>query len=106
HERKHFARAVVEGITFYLNESIQIFRGNGKHVDTIIFIGGGAKNEDWLQIQADICDAKIVRLSIEQRRGMGAAMLATCGCGWFGSFEAVADECLDVEQEQIRIQKN
>src|SRR5699024_11705090 len=63
HERKHFARAVLEGITFSLNESIQIFRENGKQVDTIISIGGGAKNEDWLQIQADIFDAKIVRLS-------------------------------------------
>src|SRR5699024_3437826 len=28
HERKHFARAVLEGITFSLNESIQIFRDN------------------------------------------------------------------------------
>src|SRR5699024_2549160 len=54
HERKHFARAVLEGITFSLNESIQIFRENGKQVDTIISIGGGAKNEEWLQIQADI----------------------------------------------------
>src|SRR5699024_3944268 len=28
HERKHFARAGLEGITFSLNESIQIFREN------------------------------------------------------------------------------
>ena len=101
HERKHFARAVLEGITFSLNESIQIFRENGKQVDTIISIGGGAKNEDWLQIQADIFDAKIVRLSSEQGPGMGAAMLAAYGCGWFDSLKACAAEFLDVEREFV-----
>ena len=106
HERKHFARAVLEGITFSLNESIQIFRENGKQVDTIISIGGGAKNEDWLQIQADIFDAKIVRLSSEQGPGMGAAMLAAYGCGWFESLKACAAEFLDVEKEFTPNQEN
>src|SRR5699024_12059322 len=101
HERKHFVRAVLEGITISLNESIQIFSENGKQVDTIISIGGGAQNEDWLQIQADIFDAKIVRLSSEQGPGMGAAMLAAYGCGWFDSLKACADEFLDVEREFV-----
>jgi xylulokinase len=94
HERRHFARAVLEGITFSLNESIDIFRQNGKDIDTIVSIGGGAKNEDWLQIQADIFDAKIVRLESEQGPGMGAAMLAAYGCGWFTSLKDCANEFL------------
>src|SRR5699024_4251940 len=89
-----------------LNESIQIFRENGKQVDTIISIGGGAKNEDWLQIQADIFDAKIVRLSSEQGQGMGAAMLAAYGCGWFDSLKACAAEFLDVEREFVANKAN
>src|SRR5699024_2367066 len=106
HERKHFARVVLEGITFSLNESIQIFRENGKQVDTIISIVGGAKNEDWVQIQADIFDATIVRLSSEQGPGIGAAMLAAYGCGWFDSLKACAAEFLDVEKEFIPNQEN
>ena len=94
HKRKHFVRAVVEGITFSLNESIEIFRENGKTIDKIISIGGGAKNDEWLQIQADIFNAKIIRLSSEQGPGMGAAMLAAYGCGWFDSLKACADEFL------------
>ncbi|MFK4998104.1 FGGY-family carbohydrate kinase [Bacillus sp. N9] len=43
HERKDFVRAVLEGITFSLNESIEIFRENGKEIDTVVSIGGGAK---------------------------------------------------------------
>src|SRR5699024_8633601 len=106
HERKHFARAVLEGITFSLNESIQIFRENGKQVDTIISIGGGVKNEDWLQIQADLFEAIIVRRCSEQGPVMGAAMLAAYGCGWCGSLKACAAEFLDVEKEFTHNQEN
>ncbi|WP_372867631.1 xylulokinase [Planomicrobium okeanokoites] len=95
HHRKDFVRAVLEGITFSLNESIAIFRDSGKHIDTIVSIGGGAQNEDWLQMQADIFNATIVRLKSEQGPGMGAAMLAAFGCGWFHSLQACADVFLE-----------
>lgn len=98
HDRKHFTRAVLEGITFSLNESLEIFRENGRHVDTIISIGGGAKNEAWLQMQADIFNANIVKLSSEQGPGMGAAMLAAYGCGWFNSLKECADRFLKIEK--------
>lgn len=98
HTQKDFARAVLEGITFSLNESIDIFRQNGKTVDTVVSIGGGSKNEAWLQIQADIFDAKIMKLKSEQGPGMGAAMLAAYGCGWFVTLNECADTFLKVEK--------
>ncbi|MGD6957333.1 xylulokinase [Rossellomorea aquimaris] len=101
HERKDFVRAVMEGITFSLNESLAIFRGSGKQIETIVATGGGTKNEDWLQMQADIFNARIVKLSSEQGPGMGAAMLAAYGCGWFDSLKECADEFLKVEKEFI-----
>ncbi|RLQ94639.1 xylulokinase [Falsibacillus albus] len=101
HQRKDFVRAVMEGITFSLNESIEIFRMNGKRIDTIVSTGGGTKNETWLQMQADVFNAKIVKLKSEQGPGMGAAMLAAYGCGWFTSLKECADQFLQVEQEYI-----
>lgn len=92
HERIHFARAVMEGITFSLNESVDMFRQAGKTVDTVISIGGGAQNPVWLQMQADIFDAKVVALENEQGPGLGAAMLAAYGSGWFDSLESCADK--------------
>lgn len=92
HTRTHFARAVMEGITFSLNETVDILRKAGKTVDTIVSIGGGAKNPVWLQMQADIFRADVVALENEQGPGLGAAMLAAAGCGWFPSL----DECADV----------
>ncbi|MDW2879188.1 MULTISPECIES: xylulokinase [Bacillaceae] len=101
HERKDFVRAVMEGITFSLNESLAIFRENGKKIDTIVSTGGGTKNEDWLQMQADIFNSKIVKLSSEQGPGMGAAMIAAYGSGWFSSLKECGDAFLKVEKEFV-----
>ncbi|MBJ6362824.1 xylulokinase [Paenibacillus sp. GCM10012307] len=90
HKRAHFARAVMEGITFSLHESVDLLRNSGKKVDKVISIGGGAQNPLWLQMQADIFGATVVALENEQGPGMGAAMLAAYGCGWFDSLEACA----------------
>jgi xylulokinase len=99
HKQIDFARAVIEGITFSLNETIEIFRESGKIINTIVSIGGGAKNETWLQIQADIFNATIVKLSSEQGPAIGAAMLAAYGCKWFASLE----DCSAVFISQERI---
>ncbi|MDQ0428744.1 xylulokinase [Planomicrobium stackebrandtii] len=106
HRRKDFARAVLEGITFSLNESISIFRESGKTIDTIVSIGGGAQNEEWLQMQADIFDAKIIRLTSEQGPGMGAAMLAAFGCSWFQTLQECADAFLQEEQHYLPMEEN
>ncbi|WP_102272518.1 xylulokinase [Cytobacillus massiliigabonensis] len=90
HHRSHFVRAVMEGVTFSLNESISLFRQKGKRVDTIISVGGGAKNDSWLQMQADIFNARIVKLKNEQGPSLGAAMLAAYGVGWFPSLNECA----------------
>ena len=106
HQMKHFVRAVLEGITFSLNESVEIFREHGKRIDTIVSIGGGAKNEAWLQMQADIFNARIVKLSSEQGPGMGAAMLAAYGCGWFDSLQECSDRFLRVDTIYDPIEEN
>ncbi|WP_062104221.1 xylulokinase [Bacillus niameyensis] len=106
HTRNHFIRAVIEGITFSQNESIEIFRSSGKTIDTVVSIGGGAKNKTWLQIQADIFNAKIVKLASEQGPGMGAAMLAAYGCGWFHSLDECAEKFLEAADVYEPITEN
>ena len=69
HNRTDFVRAVLEGITFSLKESINIFRENGKKIETVVSIGGGAKNKQWLQIQADIFNVEIVKLEVSKVLG-------------------------------------
>ena len=91
HRREHLARAVMEGITFSLQESFDLFHAAGIEVERVISIGGGAKNPVWLQMQADIFGKPVVALKNEQGPAMGAAMMAAVGSGWFGSLKECAD---------------
>src|SRR5690625_3665140 len=106
HERKNFVRFRFKGIKIFLNESIEKIRNKGKKINTIVSTGGGTKNEDWLQIQADIFDATIIKLSSEQGPGMGAAMLAAYGSGWFDTLQACADTFLKVDKEFKPVKEN
>ncbi|MNO14450.1 Xylulose kinase [compost metagenome] len=95
HRREHMARAVMEGITFSLAESFELFRQAGISVERVISIGGGAKNPVWLQMQADIFGTPVVSLKNEQGPAMGAAMMAAVGSGWFSSLKDCAEQFID-----------
>ncbi|MUV37054.1 Xylulokinase [Lentibacillus sp. JNUCC-1] len=101
HTKQHFIQAIVEGITFSLRETIDILRENGKTIKSIVSTGGGSQSNTWLQMQADIFDAEIVKLSNVQGPGLGAAMLAAYGCGWFNSLQECADRFISVEKAFI-----
>lgn len=83
HHSSDIARSVIEGITFSLYESINYLRHMGNNIEHVISIGGGAKSDFWLQLQADIFNAKIKKLKYEEGPCMGAAMLAVLGLGWY-----------------------
>lgn len=106
HTRGDFARAVIEGITFSLNESVHIFREKGKTVNKVVASGGGAKSDLWLQIQADVFDAEVVTLSNEQGPGMGAAILAAVGSGWFSDLKTCAKAFVTYDKSYYPIEEN
>ena len=95
HTIDEFARAVMEGITFSLAESIEMFREAGIEVKRIVSIGGGAKNEDWLHMQANIFNAEIVQLLMSRGRAWELRMLAALGCGWFDTLEQCAEQFIE-----------
>src|SRR5699024_5383737 len=90
HDTKHLVRAIIEGVTFSLWESLDFLMEN-RSIDSMISIGGGSKNETWLQIQADIFNIEVIKLANDQGPSLGAAMLAAFGCDWFDSLDACSD---------------
>lgn len=94
HEKRHFIKAVIEGITFSLRDSLEIFKTSGKEIKEIVSIGGGAKNEVWLQMQADIFNAKIHTLENEQGPSIGACMIALVGAGLVENFKDAVNKCV------------
>lgn len=98
HTRGDMARAVIEGITFSLFETICFMRAQGKEISEIVAIGGGAKNDFWLQLQADVFNAKIHKLKYEEGPCMGAAILAINGLKWYDNIESIVENFISFEQ--------
>ena len=96
--RADMKRAVLEGITFSLNESIRIMRESGKDISRVVSIGGGAKNRQWLQIQADVFDAEVTIRTEEQGPAYGAAILAAMGEKWFEDFSQVSEAWIEYSE--------
>lgn len=107
HTRDHFTRAVLEGITFSLKDSQVLMEEKaGKTFKKVVSVGGGSKNKDWLQIQADVFDATIVTLETEQGPAMGAAMIAAVGVGWYANLKECAEEVVIYKEEIHSIPEN
>ncbi|MBF7020157.1 xylulokinase [Staphylococcus sp. 18_1_E_LY] len=98
HSLGDMARAVVEGVTYSLYESIAYLRTQGKQINEVVAIGGGAKSEFWLQLQADIFNAKVYKLKHEEGPSMGAAMIAATGLKWYEDIGACVEQFIHKEQ--------
>lgn len=90
HTRGHLVRAVLEGVTYALRESLEIIRQLDVPVKQIRASGGGSRSPLWRQIQADVFGQKVVTLNAEQGPAYGVALLAAVGAG---AFKDVAEAC-------------
>lgn len=99
HDLPCFTRAVLEGITFSLKDSLEIIdKEAGEDVSQLVSVGGGAKNKIWLQMQADILNKKIITLEIENGPSTGAAMIAAVGLGYYENFGECANKFVNYKE--------
>lgn len=91
-------RAVIEGVTFALNDSLCVIRDMGIQVDTVRVTGGGAKNDFWCQLIADVMDVQVERLAQEEGPAYGAAILAAVGSGAFADVRSACHQLIQVQQ--------
>lgn len=97
HGKEAICRSVMEGISFSLRDTIEIFRETGVDVTEVRAMGGGAKSRLWRQIQADIYNARVVTTNMEEGPAAGAAILAAVGAGYYGTIEEACDAVLQVK---------
>lgn len=90
HTRGHLTRAVMEGVTFALRDSLAIIESLGVPVKEVRASGGGSKNPLWRQMQANVFGKKITTLKVEQGAAFGVALLAAVGDG---AYRDIAEAC-------------
>ena len=94
HTRGHMVRAVMEGVTFGLRDSMEILRTMGLRVVQVRASGGGARSSLWRQILADILDTEVVTMNVTEGAAYGAALLAGVGAGIFPTVQGACDATL------------
>ena len=78
-------RAVMEGVTFSLRDTVEIIRAAGVEISQIRVAGGGAKSALWRQMQADIFGQSVCMTNVDEAPAAGAAILAGVAAGLFPS---------------------
>lgn len=81
HDRRHLARAVLEGVAFGLRDSFEILDEMGVPVREVRASGGGARSPLWRQIQADVTGREHVTINVDEGPAFGVALLAGVGTG-------------------------
>ncbi len=92
HARPHLTRAVLEGITYAMRDSLELMRELGITPGEVRASGGGAKSAIWRQLMADVFGCGIVNSSVDHGAAHGAALLAAVGAGAFATVEDAARE--------------
>lgn len=90
HRKPHLTRAVLEGVSFGLRDSLELMYGLGLAIQEVRASGGGAQSPLWRQILADVFGTKITTVNITEGAAFGAGLLAGVGVGIFAS---VPDAC-------------
>ncbi|MEN6548136.1 MAG: xylulokinase [Armatimonadia bacterium] len=79
HEKRHLARAVLEGVAFGLRDSFDLIAGLGLDMPQVRASGGGARSKVWRQIQADVSGREMSTINVDEGAAFGAALLAGVG---------------------------
>ena len=99
HQRGHVVRSIMEGVTYSLRDSLEIFRSLDVPVKQIRASGGGSRSTLWRQIQADVFGSKVVTINSEQGPAYGVALLAAVGAGAFKNIQEACSATIRVVHE-------
>jgi xylulokinase len=91
HTRGHMARAVIEGATYAMRDSLAIIRELKVPAREVRLSGGGARSRFWQALQADVYGLPVWTLSIEEGPAYGAALLAGVGTGAWATVPEACD---------------
>jgi xylulokinase len=101
HQRPQMVRAIIEGVSFGLRDSLELIRRLDIPTEKVYASGGGARSALWREILANVFDAQVVTVNLSQGAALGACLLAGVGAGIFSDVESA---CELVVQQQSSIE--
>ena len=99
HARGDMIRAIMEGVTYSMRDSLEIIRGLDVPVKQIRASGGGSRSPLWRQIQADVFGQKVHTIQSEEGPAFGVALLAAVGAGEYKNIEEACKATIKLSGE-------
>jgi xylulokinase len=90
HTRGHMIRAVVEGVSFALRDSLELMGALGLGGAEVRAAGGGARSPFWCALLADVFGLPVVAAERDAGSSVGVAFIAGVGAGVFADFAETA----------------
>jgi xylulokinase len=81
HDRRHVARAVLEGLAFATRDVVTRLAAIGAPGREVVLVGGGARSAVWNQIRADVLGVPHHIAAHTDATPIGAAMIAAVAAG-------------------------
>jgi len=92
HHRGHFYRAILEGLAYALREGKErIEKRSGTTITSLRVSGGGSQSDGALQLTADIFGLPTARPHLYETSGLGAAIDAAVGLGFYEDFKSAVN---------------
>lgn len=101
HDRKHMARAVMEGVALCLKDALEVVRELHLPIDRMVVSGGGAKSRVWRQILSDVFEMPLYVSRMKEQAGLGAAITAQVAAGEYSSLEEACQAIVRYEPEPV-----
>jgi len=87
HTKGHLIRAILEGVSFGLRDSLEIMLELGIKPVEVRILGGGSRSKLWRKIVSDIFATRVYTMHIDEGSSYGAAILASVGAKYYKSVE-------------------
>jgi gluconokinase len=91
HTKKHFVRAIMEGICLCRYSCFEALQGVVGEINTLRATGGFTKSREWLKIMSDVCGRELLLPQISETTCLGAAFLALKAIGELSNLKEVKD---------------
>lgn len=98
HTRAHLVRAIMEAISFMLKDNLDMLESLGVATGTVCSLGGGAQNDLWLQIKANVLGRKVVTPDVREAACQGVAIIAAVAGGEYTNIEEAVKEMVKIER--------
>jgi sugar (pentulose or hexulose) kinase len=97
HTRAHVYRAILEGLAYALRDGLERSAGRTKvEPRGLRLAGGGSQSPAAVQLTADVFGLPVTRIHTHEAAGLGAAIDAAVGLGWYRDVPAAVSAMVHV----------